>query len=197
MTSKRVDPGVLRAFLAPDDAGAVPDGPDPARRAAGRRARERSEALERDLRAEHRAAERAGVAFARQAGRPVIGYGPEGPVYGRAPVDFVGAIRGAPGAPWLPLAVEAKARAERLQRDDVEPHQREHLDATAAAGGVALVVVELRPAGAAGRWAVPWAELEARWARSRGGASVGPRELRGFELAATPYLLRFAGCADA
>lgn len=168
--------------------------PDPVRRAAGRLARERGHALERWCRTEHHKAERRRFAFVRQAGRPIIGHGPNGPVYGRAPADFVGQIRGAPGAPWLPLAIEAKAREERLQRGDLEPHQREHLEKTTEAGGVALVVVALYRDGDSGRWAIPWAELEARWDHSHGGASVGPEELRGWETRGDDsYLDRFAG----
>ena len=182
---------VLRSFLAPDDAAAVPDGPDPARRAAGRKAREHCDALERWCRAEHARADALGIAFVRQAGRPIIGHNGDGPVYGRAPTDFVGTILGAEGAPWLALAVEAKARDARLQRSDLEEHQREHLAYVDATGGVALVVIGLRDP--VGRWVIPWRDLEARWNHAHGGESVGARELHGFDPSLGCYLVRFAG----
>ncbi len=165
----------------------------PARVAAGRAGLHAGVAWELFLELHHRRAAAADVVHVWQAGRPVIGYDPRtgAPRYGVAPPDFVGCIRGE-GASWRPLCVEAKSRDRRLQRAELAPHQVEALAAIERAGGLALVAVELRAHG--GRWAVRWRELEARWDRARGGGSVGPAELAGFELLDHPagYLAAFA-----
>lgn len=179
--------------------------PSTARVAGGHYARAQGNAWEAWLADQHVAAELAGVAYARHVGPPVAWTGKGGRelrVVGVGPADYQGAIRGAPGAPWRPLAVEAKSREGRLQRDDIAAHQRDDLTRVALHGGVALVVIELHERGESlGRWAVPWATLEGLWHRTsrkvRGraveSASVGPYELAGWDIWSGLYLARFAG----
>jgi hypothetical protein len=182
--------------------------PSTARVRGGHLARALGDAWEAWLSGQHKAAEMAGIAYARHVGPPIAYTGRGGTdirVVGTAPADYQGAIRGEPGAPWLPLAVEAKSREGRLQRDDIAPHQREDLTRVAAHGGVALVVIELHETGqiaglSIGRWAVPWEVLETLWRRTsrkvRGktieSASVGPYELYEWQIRGL-YLDRFAG----
>lgn len=88
------------------------------------------------------------------------------------------------------IAFEAKCRAARLRYEEVKRHQRDDLDACAAAGGVAALVY---------RWTthdrrmqrtfvVPWARVPWRTiadARAPGGrrpTSVGPEELGAWEV---------------
>lgn len=187
----------LAERIAPHLPGLDLGGPNPARVAGGRAALDHCVAWEHFLELQHRCATAANIAHAWQSGRPIIGYDARtgAPKYGVAPPDFVGCIRGGDGGHWRALAIEAKTRDRRLQMDDLEPHQREGLAAIEAAGGVALVAVELRDCG--GRWVIPACDLNARWNRTRGGASVGAVELAGFELLDHPggYLVRFAGGA--
>lgn len=211
MTRGRISPGtaVVVARMLPETeraeylaAHAPPSG---ARVAAGHQARAQGEAWEAWLADQHVAAELAGVAYARHVGPPVAWTGRGGTVLrvvGVGPADCQGAIRGAPGQPWRPLAIEAKSRDGRLQRDDITPHQHADLARVASYGGVALVVIELHERGESlGRWAVPWATLEGLWHRTsrkvRGraveSASVGPYELAGWDIWSGLYLARFAG----
>jgi hypothetical protein len=166
---------------------------DPARVAGGRAGLFAGVAWEHYLELQHRRATGADIAHAWQSGRPVIGYDPHNgaPRYGTAPPDFVGCILGAGNGHWRSLAIEAKTRGSRLQQSELEVHQREGLATIAGAGGVALVAIELRDHG--GRWVIPWRELDARWNRAHGGASVGPADLLGFELVDHPagYLAAF------
>lgn len=185
-----------------------------ARVAGGRAAQAFDAAFMRWLREQHAAAYAAGIARLRHVGPPHQRTGKGGDVIkivGKGPADFQGAIR-APGARhWRLLAVEAKSRARRLQRHEIETHQQEDLAWVEAVGGVALVVLELHQDDGVslGMWAIPWREIETRWTRSRRArptgdatrpspvaiesASVGPDELAGWEVpVAGLYLERFA-----
>ena len=74
------------------------------------------------------------------------------------------------------LATEAKSTsAARLARAEVKPKQAAHLDAVAAAGGLALLLVEFRGKSMPARYAVPWAE--APWVKLRTADSVGEDDL--------------------
>ncbi len=213
MTRPRLSRGTAEVFSRMLPAEDRPDylaihaPPSGTRVAGGHLARDLGEEWQRWVDAQHRAAHMAGVAFARHVGPPIAWTGPDGRelrVVGVGPADYQGAIRGAPDAPWRPLAVEAKSREGRLQRDDLPAHQRDDLARVASVGGVALVAVELHEDSGAslGRWAVPWTVLEGLWHRSsrkvRGkdvhSASVGPFELAGWEIRPGGlYLARFAG----
>lgn len=180
--------------------------------ARGHLARDRGSWWEAWLREQHKAAAMARLARVTHVGPPHARTGPGGEnivIVGHGPADFQGQIRGAAGAPWLPLAVEAKSLTRRMQRHDLEPHQ--HVDLAFVGGelarGVALVVIELHDDEGAslGRWAIPYRELETRWRvsrRERAGRvevsrSVGPEELAGWEIDAQGiYLERFAGGGD-
>lgn len=188
--------------VAPEKSGA--------RVAGGRLANARGKAWERYVEHEHAAASALGIAVMRKVGAPVhVGEGglPVGWA-GHGPADYQGFLR-ATGAWWRPVAVEAKSCEGRMQRDDVEPHQRRDLELVERVGGLALVLVELTADGSPiGTWAVPWSELERLWLvkrRARPGKagsklesdtietrSVGPSELAGWEARPGCYLLRWA-----
>lgn len=212
MTRARISRGTAEVFarMLPEaeraDYLAAHAPPSGTRVAGGHLARDLGEEWQRWVDDQHRAAHMAGVAYARHVGPPIAWTGPGGReirVVGVGPADYQGAIRGEPGAPWLPLAVEAKSREGRLQRDDLPTHQRDDLARVAAHGGVALVVVELHEgAESLGRWAVPWVTIEGLWHRTKRtlkgrvveSASVGPYELAGWEIRPGGlYLSRFAG----
>ncbi len=189
-----------------------PEEKSSARRASGVAAHDLGEAFERYAKEQHSAAFKAGFARLRHVGPPHQRTGPGGTVVklvGLGPADFQGAIRARHGEHWRPLAVEAKSRAHRLQRHDIEPHQHEDLRWVESIGGVALVLIELHDDdGSLGTWAVPWNVIETLWRRttrtraSTGGklappvkhesASVGPEELVGWEVPpGALYLERF------
>lgn len=187
----------------------APPTKDGARVVGGHVARGRGDAWERELDAYHVEAAAAGIAHLRRVGPPHVRTGPGGTeikIIGRGPADYQGAIRGESGRPWRLCAVEAKSREGRLQRHEIEPHQRDDLAWVESVGGVALVLIELHDdrGVSLGTWAVPWGVLETLWRRtsrkraatdaSVESASVGPEELAGW--AVPPhrnYLLRFAG----
>jgi hypothetical protein len=175
---------------APVLPGLESDVANPARVRAGRAGLAKGIGFEQDLERHHQRAAVAGLATLWWTGRPTIGLRDDGsPIYGIAGPDFLGLLLDGSARA---VAVEAKSDAgARLDRSAIAAHQAEALDATHRAGGLALVAVELRALG--GRWAIPWGELAARWGGPRGGASVGPAELAGFELVEHPagYLVRF------
>lgn len=175
--------------------------------------------LMRWLRDQHGAAFAARIARLRHVGPPHQRTGKGGQdikIVGLGPADFQGAIRAKDGEHWRLLAVEAKSRALRLQRHEIDPHQQDDLRWVESVGGVALVVVELHDEYVTlGTWAVPWHVLETLWRRTSRArpskpdatrpstvkiesASVGPDELAGWEVpAAGLYLERFAREAGA
>jgi hypothetical protein len=121
-------------------------------------------------------------------------------IVGKAPPDYLGMLVGG-----RHLAVEAKRRKNRLvvepkprrkgdppDRDAIEPHQAARLAKVEAGGGLALVLVEFVRASGVSRFVAPWS-VEVAAARSpMGGArSVGPEDLRGWEVDARCYLSRF------
>ena len=133
--------------------------PAVARIRAGAVAHARGDAFEDVLAPHHDAARAEGLADVRKVGAPVI-VGRRGkPVEwaGVGPADYVGTMRGGRS-----IVVEAKSVDGRLSLAHVAPHQREHLDACAALGGLALLAVELRGRGV---YVVEWAT--APWRVSR------------------------------
>ena len=103
------------------------------------------------------------------------------------------------------VVVEAKSVSgvsPRLSLEDLAQDQRDHLSATRAEGGLALVAIELRVTRARGltptvmRFAVDWAGMPWRPVR-KGSWSVGAEDLVGWEMppetgpSRAPYLLRF------
>lgn len=205
---------VFAQQLPPEDRAAYVDAVAPEkdgnRVAGGRLAVDHDAALMRWCRDQHRLAHTAGLAKLRHVGPPHQRTGKGGrdiKIVGYGPADFQGAIRAQDGQHWRLLAVEAKSRAHRLQRHDIEPHQQDDLRWVESVGGVGLVVVELHDEHITlGTWAVPWHVLETLWRRTTRArpstvkvesASVGPDELAGWEVpAAGIYLERFAPRRD-
>lgn len=101
------------------------------------------------------------------------------------------------------LAVEAKSTDDaQLMRSVVSPKQAKHLDAVAAAGGLALLLVEFRHVSQVGesyaaqvlpiyaRYAVPW--LEVPWQTLRTAESVAEASIQQWRiLADTCYLSKY------
>lgn len=93
----------------------------------------------------------------------------------RAAADFIAVRR----ADAVSVAIECKSvDGGRLARSAIEPQQVEHLQATADAGGVALLVVEYRTEGAlvhtARQYAVPWCEVPWEVERTAWSAPEAP-----------------------
>ena len=110
--------------------------PAGARRRAGAVAHARGDAFEDVLAPHHAVAAAEGIADVRKVGAPVI-VGRKGKPLrwaGVGPADYVGTMRGGRS-----LVVEAKSFAGRLSRLDIPEHQRAHLDANAALGGLSLL----------------------------------------------------------
>ena len=171
-----------------------------ARRRAGAVAHARGDAFEALLSRHHAAALAEGLADVRKVGAPVVvGRGGAPKAWaGVGPADYVGTLRGGRS-----LVVEAKSTATRLSRADIAEHQREHLDACAALGGLALLAVELRGRGVyVVEWATaPWrVSSRAVTATERGrevrrvveSRTLGAEELAGHRAAEGCYLRRWA-----
>ncbi len=150
--------------------------PAVARRRAGAVAHARGDAFEDVLAPHHAVAAAEGVADVRKVGAPVV-VGRRGkPIAwaGVGPADYVGTLRGGRS-----LVVEAKSTATRLSRADIAEHQRAHLDACAALGGLALLAVELRGRGV---YVVEWATAPWRVSRRHvSGTLVQGRDLPAVE----------------
>lgn len=103
---------------------------------------------------------------------------------GVAPPDYLGTL-----SDGRSLVVEAKHRAGRLYRSGhrtaVEPHQRAYLDDVSATRALVLLVVAFERAAGTLRYAVPWGLIAWR------DESVGPTELRGWEVSEGCYLARW------
>ena len=162
--------------LQPPAVRAAASGAAVVRRHAGRVAHARGDAFEALLAPHHAAALAEGIADVRKVGAPVI-VGRRGkPVAwaGVGPADYVGTMRGGRS-----LVVEAKSVDGRLSLAHVAPHQREHLDACAALGGLALLAVELRGKGV---YVVEWATAPWRVSRRHvSGTLVQGRDLPAVE----------------
>ena len=150
--------------------------PAVARRRAGAVAHARGDAFEDVLAPHHDTARAEGIADVRKVGAPVI-VGRKGKPVGWAgvgPADYVGTLRGGRS-----IVVEAKSVDGRLSLAHVAPHQREHLDACAALGGLALLAVELRGKGV---YVVEWAKAPWRVSRRHvSGTLVQGRDLPAVE----------------
>ena len=187
-------PASLRALQPPEVLRAAAASQ---RRASGRVAHARGDAFEALLTRHHDRAEALGVAHVRKVGAPVV-VGRRGkPVEwaGVGPVDYLGTLRGGRA-----IAVEAKSVDGRLSRADIAEHQREHLDAVAALGGLALLAVEVRGVGLfVCPWpAVPWRESSRSVAPRKGAAkrvvqsrTVGAEELAPWRVAGECYVAAF------
>lgn len=101
--------------------------------------------------------------------------------------DWIGVLRGGRA-----LSVEAKStKRGRLARADVKPRQQAWLDACARTGGLSVLVVEFRREDEVlirppERFAVPW--LKVPWQVGRSAESIGPEDLKGWELGTRSYL---------
>jgi hypothetical protein len=98
-----------------------------------------------------------------------------GRVVGEATADFIGQLRNG-----RVLVVEAKSRRAddgALYLREVEPQQRSQLDASATAGGLALLAVEFRYGDARPpeRFVVPWQEVP--WRRRSSAGSLVAEDL--------------------
>lgn len=193
----RLDPGARALALVAGDDGASVAARLAARRGKiqrGRAAQRAGAAWERWLEAEHQAAQDAGGlawwvhAHAEAKYVRTVGGKRELRHVARAAADYVlltkvGSVVVVEAKHVSPVARAKGPVADRLGLEDVPQQQRDHLTATAKAGGVALLAVEYalpgRVAGVA-RYAVPW--LEVPWqVGGRGGWSVGHEALNGYE----------------
>ena len=189
--------------LQPPAVRAAASGAAVVRRHAGRVAHARGDAFEAVLAPHHAVAAAEGIADVRKVGAPVI-VGRKGKPLrwaGVGPADYVGTLRGGRS-----LVVEAKSVDGRLSLADIPEHQREHLDACAALGGLALLAVELRGKGV---YVVEWAT--APWRVSRRHVSgtlvqgrtlpavesrtLGAEELAGHRVEGKCYLRKWAETA--
>lgn len=163
---------------------------------AGRSANASGDAFEAWVEHQHRVAKRMGVlALVDHFGPPVDFTAPgECHPVGKAPPDYVGVLQGGRS-----LVVEAKHRGDRLEiggdsRRAIAPHQVAYLAAAEAAGALALLVVSFERAAGVSRFAVPWSEAVAAARSPRGGdLSLGPEDLRGWEVRDPHYLVRWVG----
>ncbi len=150
--------------------------PAGARRRAGAVAHARGDAFEDVLAPHHAVAAAEGIADVRKVGAPMIVGRTGKPLRwaGVGPADYVGTLRGGRS-----LVVEAKSTATRLSLADIPEHQRAHLDACAALGGLALLAVELRGKGV---YVVEWATAPWRVSRRHvSGTLVQGRDLPAVE----------------
>lgn len=180
----------LDAFLG--DATARPEGPGPVdadgvRVRAGRRAKRLGDDLERWVAAYLSTALRVGALSWWMKVHPGVvhkralidgRWGFKLAWGERAAADFVGLL-----PEGRMVAIECKSvEGQRLALSAIQPQQRTHLSAVAAAGGVALLVAEFRDEGAVTRaarqYVIPWHQVP--WAKARTAESLT-------ELAATPW----------
>jgi len=167
-----------------------------ARRRAGAVAHARGDAFEDVLSRHHAVALAEGIADVRKVGAPVVvGRGGLPKAWaGVGPADYVGTLRGGRS-----LVVEAKSFAGRLSRGDIAEHQREHLDACAALGGLALLALNVYGCGVyVVRWdAAPWrvttrtlttVERGRKVKRSVESRTLGVEELAGHRVEGECYL---------
>ena len=114
------------------------------------------------------------------------------------PREYVGCVVGVRS-----VVVEAKSVDGRFSRAHVAEHQREHLDACAALGGLALLAVEVRGCGVyVVEWATaPWRVSSHAVTATENGREVrrvvesrtlGAEELAGHRAAEGCYLRRWA-----
>jgi hypothetical protein len=157
--------------------------PDPRRQLRGARATAAGAAFESWIEQQHLDAERLGLAHVRHVSPAVkvVGRtkrGLEVVITGKAGADYLGHTLAAPARP---IVAEAKSTLDaRLARSEVKPHQVADLDRCAAAGGVAVLLWELRAAGApVRRFAAPW---PVAWRGSAARGSIGLEELAPWEL---------------
>ena len=178
--------------------------PAVARRRAGAVAHARGDAFEDVLAPHHAVAAAEGIADVRKVGAPVI-VGRKGKPLrwaGVGPADYVGTLRGGRS-----LVVEAKSFAGRLSRLDIPEHQRAHLDANAALGGLSLLALHVYTCGVyVVEWsAAPWrvtsrvvrevVEVDGRKVkveRTVESRTLGAEELAGHRAAEGCYLREWA-----
>ena len=178
--------------------------PAVARRRAGAVAHARGDAFEDVLAPHHAVAAAEGIADVRKVGAPVV-VGRRGkPVEwaGVGPADYVGTLRGGRS-----LVVEAKSFAGRLSRLDIPEHQRAHLDANAALGGLSLLALHVYTCGVyVVEWTVaPWrvtervvrevVEVDGRKVkveRTVESRTLGAEELAGHRVEGKCYLRKWA-----
>ena len=171
-----------------------------ARRRAGAVAHARGDAFEALLSRHHAVALAEGLADVRKVGAPVaVGRGGKPVAWaGVGPADYVGTLRGGRS-----VVVEAKSVDGRFSRAHVAEHQREHLDACAALGGLALLALEVRGCGVyVVEWATaPWRVSSHAVTATENGREVrrvvesrtlGAEELAGHRAAEGCYLRRWA-----
>lgn len=166
----------------------------------GHRAKQAGEAFEAWLAAQHRLAEHRGVlAWARAVSPRVrwVGHGAaaRAKVVGDACADFLGQL-----ADGRALVVEAKSRRAAdgpLYFTEIEPQQREQLDACARHAGVALLALEFREVDGfvltPRRFVVPWPSVP--WRVRKTAQSLALEDLiacgTDWQVRADLYLLPF------
>lgn len=167
-----------------------------ARSAVSREAQRQGGTWEDFMADQHGKADAARIARLQKQEPEVVGANGRARRVAKSGLDYVGHIHFGGPSP-LPLYIEAKRRTGRLHRDrwverkgrrvedrdGIADHQIAAMTRCAADGAVVLVAVELVRAAGPLRYALPWVELERRWASPRGGVpSVGPEELAGWEM---------------
>lgn len=168
---------------------AVEREPNPARVEGGREADAAGKAFEGLVENELEGERRAGRLAWHERHQPLfraIGPGRFAPVR-KGKADHGGMFVGG-----LAFAIEDKSRgASTLARSAMLPGEVEHLEATAAGGGLALLAVELRPRRDVEplRFVLPWDRVA--WRPSGSGEGIGLAELAGWEMPPTGFLRRF------
>lgn len=156
-----------------------------ARMSAGKIARHRGEALEAWMAMQHdRAIERGLLARMSHVGAPSTPHVSGGrlardqrgrmlaAITGVGPADFQGQLPGGRA-----VAIEAKSREGRLSREEIPEHQKADLDACAAGGGLAVLVVRLDGV----THAIPWRAVP--WCSPRGGRpSIGAADVAAWRI---------------
>lgn len=159
------------------------------RAAAALEARKAGRALERWAEEQHAVAVVRGLlAWCRWVSPKVemLGRG-RAAVVGEAACDFN-------GCSWdgKAVVVECKStRDARLDFSQLEKPQREQLQATAAAGGAAILLVEFRAVEGSPRFAVPWQAIPWRSLRKGSRGSVGPLEIGAWLVKGDCYVDKF------
>ena len=157
------------------------------RAVGGAIARNAGRAFEKLIKSHHDVAVLEGLlAFVFHVDPPVIPAKDRAIFLGPSGADFSGVV-------WNGLAFTAETKSTKdphFQRSRISKLQLAHLDATARAGGVAVLVIEFRQEREAlwtyRRYAIPWRMVPWRIARTE--ARISPADLGAWEILGSCYL---------